>query len=77
MVKLILRTQLLFAAILLMASANTFAGSGGPLSPEQAAYNVNYYALNLTIDPVAKTIGGSDMRSRVKNNMFVDNIKAR
>jgi aminopeptidase N len=59
MVKLILRTQLLFAAILLMASANTFAGSGGPLSPEQAAYDVNYYALDLTIDPVAKTIDGS------------------
>ncbi|MCK5701105.1 MAG: hypothetical protein KAI29_08135, partial [Cyclobacteriaceae bacterium] len=59
MVKLILRTQLLLVAILLMTSAKGFAGSGGPLSPKQAAYDVNYYDLNLIINPVARTIGGS------------------
>ncbi len=59
MVKLLRRIQLLFVAILLITSTNTFAQSGGPLSPEQAAYDVNYYNLNLIIDPVAKTIDGS------------------
>jgi len=33
--------------------------SGGPLSPEQAAYNVSYYSLDLAIDPDTKTISGS------------------
>jgi hypothetical protein len=59
MVNLLIRIQLLFVAILLIYSAKTFAGSGGPLSEEQAAYDVNYYDLNLIIDPVAKTIDGS------------------
>lgn len=33
--------------------------SGGPLSPEQAAYDVNYYDLNLNLHPDTKTIDGS------------------
>ncbi|NBC16624.1 MAG: M1 family peptidase [Bacteroidetes bacterium] len=33
--------------------------SGGPLSPEQAAYNVSFYDLDLTIDPDAQTIDGA------------------
>lgn len=59
MVKLLLRIQFLFVVILLINPAKTFAGSGGPLSEAQAAYNVNYYDLKLMIDPVAKTIDGS------------------
>jgi len=34
--------------------------SGGPLIPEQAAYDVIFYDLNLTIDPVQKSISGSN-----------------
>ncbi len=36
-----------------------FAQSGGILSPEQAAYDVKYYDLNLNIDPALKSISGS------------------
>jgi aminopeptidase N len=32
--------------------------SGGPLLPEQAAYNVSFYALQLKIDPEARSIEG-------------------
>ena len=32
--------------------------TGGPLSPEQAAYDVKYYNINLEIDPVEKSIAG-------------------
>lgn len=32
--------------------------SGGPLDPEQAAYDVRFYDLALTLDPAAKTIDG-------------------
>ena len=32
--------------------------TGGPLSPEQAAYDVLYYNINLEIDPVEKSIAG-------------------
>lgn len=34
-------------------------GSGGPLMPEQAAYDVKYYDLALRVDPDAKTIRGA------------------
>lgn len=34
-------------------------GSGGPLMPEQAAYDVTFYDLDLRIDPAARTIEGS------------------
>lgn len=40
-------------------SLNIFSNSGGPLSPEQAAYDVKYYELDLRIDPSSKTINGS------------------
>lgn len=57
--KLILRLQL-FITILFLTSANIYAqSSGGVLSPEQAAYDVNYYDLDLTIDDDARTINGS------------------
>ncbi len=51
--------QFLLALIFFIPLSKTFADSGGPLSPEQAAYDVNYYNLDLAIDPVAKTISGS------------------
>lgn len=35
------------------------SGSGGPLMPEQAAYDVTRYDLDLKIDPEARTIGGT------------------
>lgn len=60
--KRLLRLQLLFLTILIVTSANTYAqSSGGVLSPEQAAYDVNYYDLDLTIDHTAQTISGSLM----------------
>ncbi len=37
-------------------SANT---SGGPLKPEQAAFDVTFYDLNLTIDPETRSIEGT------------------
>ena len=35
------------------------SSSGGPLMPEQAAYDVKSYDLNLKIDPEAQTIKGA------------------
>lgn len=54
-----MKLQFLLALIFFIPLSKTFADSGGPLSPEQAAYDVNYYNLDLAIDPVAKTISGS------------------
>src|SRR3954468_23254775 len=34
-------------------------GSGGPLLPEQAGYDVKYYDLAVRVDPDAKTIRGA------------------
>ncbi len=59
MMKNILRIQLLLALIILIPTNELFADSGGPLKPLQAAYNVNYYDLDLSIDHVSQTIGGS------------------
>lgn len=54
------KLRLLFVTILTMTSANVYTqSSGGVLSPEQAAYDVNYYDLDLTIDNSAQTISGS------------------
>lgn len=55
------KIQLPFLIVLLLFIPFTaaFAESGGQLSPEQAAYDVNYYNLDLSIDPEAKTISGS------------------
>jgi len=49
----------LFTFILLSFSTISFADSGGPLKPEQAAYDVTYYYLNLSIAPETQTIDGS------------------
>lgn len=48
----------LFATTLL-AQVDTY-NSGGPLLPEQAAYNVTFYELALTIDPASQSISGSN-----------------
>ncbi|MBL1211740.1 MAG: T9SS C-terminal target domain-containing protein [Ignavibacteriae bacterium] len=61
---------MIFPFSLLLISTCTFAESGGPLSPEQAAYNVNFYDLDLSIDPVTKSIGGSLLcRAEVINSL--------
>jgi len=57
--KKIFRLSFLLALLTLIPINEIFADSGGPLKPLQAAYNVNYYNLDLTIDHVAQTIGGS------------------
>jgi len=57
--KNIYRYQLLLTFILGLAFSHLMADSGGPLKPLQAAYNVNYYDLDLTIDHNTLTIGGS------------------
>lgn len=59
MMKAILRLQSLLVLLLLIPLNEILADSGGPLKPLQAAYNVNYYNLDLTIDHVSKTIDGS------------------
>ncbi len=59
-----------FPLTFLFISTCTFAESGGPLSPEQAAYDVNSYDLDLKIDHVTKTIGGSLLcRAEVINSI--------
>jgi len=57
--KQIFRLQFLIVSILFMTSFCTYADSGGPLSPEQASYDVIFYDLDLSIDPTTKTIKGS------------------
>lgn len=57
--KQILRFQILILLVLSTITSHTFASSGGPLSPEQAAYNVNYYDLDILINPETLTIEGS------------------
>lgn len=53
--------KLLFTSILFVACfTGAFAQySGGPLMPEQAAYDVNYYDIDLNIHPDIKRIDGS------------------
>ena len=51
--------QFLFLCVFLFPLKNGFADSGGPLKPLQAAYDVNYYNLDLSIDHLSKTIAGS------------------
>ena len=53
---------LLFAAGILSAQLDlgvTATSSGGPLRPEQAAYDVTFYDLALTIDPGTQSIAGT------------------
>jgi len=49
----------LITFILFACSTISFADSGGALKPEQAAYDVTYYDLDLSIDPETQTINGS------------------
>ena len=66
--KKILRLQFLVVSILFLTSAKSYADSSGPLSPEQAAYDVIFYDLDLSIDPSAKTINGSLLcRAKILN----------
>ena len=59
MMKKSLRLQILLVILFLIPTNEILAESGGPLKPLQAAYNVNYYNLDLNIDHVSRTIGGS------------------
>lgn len=54
-----LKWHFLLLAGLILSNFQSYAESGGPLHPLQAAYNVQYYHLDLSIDPVSKTIDGS------------------
>ena len=71
--KYIQRFQILILLVLSANISNTFASSGGPLSPEQAAYNVNYYNLDLIINPETLTIEGS-LLCRVKIVNSIDTL---
>jgi aminopeptidase N len=56
-------------ALFLILTTEVFA-SGGPLSPQQAAYDVNYYELDLKINPATRTIEGSLLcRVRIVNSI--------
>ena len=57
--KKILPIPLLLVLLFLIPPNSALADSGGPLKPLQAAYNVSYYDLDLTIDHLTQTIGGS------------------
>jgi len=67
------RRIFLIAFILFVCSNISFADSGGPLKPEQAAYDVTYYDLDLSIDPESQTINGSLVCNAVIVNP-VDNL---
>jgi len=58
-----MKQVILFQAVIFLVvvtgSLSAQAVSGGPLSPEQAAYDVSFYNLDLAIDPGTKTISGS------------------
>jgi len=55
-----LHPRFFLIAFMFIAISNlSFADSGGPLKPEQAAYDVTYYYLDLSIDPETQTIEGS------------------
>ena len=61
MLKKLLRKQVLFLALALTPFSQVIADSGGPLKPLQAAYDVNFYELDLNIDHLSQTIDGSLM----------------
>jgi aminopeptidase N len=64
--KWILTMKIFFTLILFFACGTIFLlaqdtyDSGGPLIPEQAAYDVTFYDLQLEIDPEQKSISGSN-----------------
>ncbi|HEX2190703.1 MAG TPA: hypothetical protein VHG51_17475, partial [Longimicrobiaceae bacterium] len=41
------------------AQGTAIYDSGGPLRPEQAAFDVEFYALELRVDPAARSIAGT------------------
>lgn len=57
--KLLTQAKYLFTLMVSIISIGSYAESGGPLSPVQASYNVNYYNLDLKINPDTQTINGS------------------
>lgn len=57
--RLLLPLVCLFTACSSQAQPSPTLDSGGTLTPEQAAYDVTYYALDLTIDPAAQSIEGT------------------
>ena len=65
MIRLALLFLLFFIAncdeksIIVGSSKTSIYDSGGLLMPEQAAFDVNFYELNLKVDPDRKWIGGS------------------
>jgi hypothetical protein len=73
---------LLFSIFILFQSNQIFPqfgsqDTGGPLSPEWAAYDIKYYNINLNIDPENQTIGGwVGVTAEVVNDMneFVLNL---
>ena len=63
-------SPVLLLCIFLLTSLFSNAESGGVLKPLQAAYNVNYYHLDIQIDPINQTIDGSLLcRVEVLNSM--------
>jgi aminopeptidase N len=57
--KQVILFQVVILLVVVTGSVSAQAVSGGPLSPEQAAYDVSYYNLDLAIDPGTLTITGS------------------
>ena len=57
--KRVFKYQFLILTLISVLSLTSYADSGGPLSPEQAAYDVKFYSLDLEIDIENKAIGGS------------------
>ncbi|MBN1996777.1 T9SS type A sorting domain-containing protein [candidate division KSB1 bacterium] len=53
--------KVLFWVIMFCTSVAAAFDSGGQLLPEQAAYDVTFYNLDLQIDPALQTIAGSNM----------------
>ncbi|MCH7938234.1 MAG: M1 family peptidase, partial [Candidatus Marinimicrobia bacterium] len=58
-IALALAIQVLAAQVAPQGAIRPTLDSGGPLPAEQAAYDVNYYALDLAIDPADSSIAGS------------------
>jgi aminopeptidase N len=64
------RIKIMYLIIMLMMIKIVSADSGGHLMPQQAAYNVTYYDLDLSIEPDTKTISGSVMvRAKIVNDL--------
>ncbi|NPD45076.1 M1 family aminopeptidase [Lentimicrobium sp. S6] len=63
-----------FLVIFLLGSLNSsYSASGGPLKPEQAAYDVNYYFLDISIFPETQSIDAS-LLCRVRIIESIDSL---